>query len=114
VTRVSKGGHVYLVCSRANVKAKGCRYQAVPYANVEEAFRANARSIIEYAPRGRDTAELEQEILALDFQVSELGEQAQALLDIVMRDGGDVHGCGCGPKKLSGAPIETGCGTCAA
>ena len=41
VTRVAKGAHVYLVCSRANRKGtKTCRYLAVPYDNVESALRA--------------------------------------------------------------------------
>jgi DNA invertase Pin-like site-specific DNA recombinase len=86
VTRVSKGQHVYLVCSRANARAKGCRYLAVPYANVEEAMQVNARAIVGNAPRGRDTAELENEIEYLDVLVSELSDEAQDLLDIVMRE----------------------------
>jgi DNA invertase Pin-like site-specific DNA recombinase len=31
VTRVSKGEHVYLVCSTANSKPRTCRYEALPY-----------------------------------------------------------------------------------
>ena len=36
------------------------------YECVEEALRANARAIVEEAPRGADTTELEQEITAQD------------------------------------------------
>jgi hypothetical protein len=86
VTRISKGEHVYLVCSRANARAKGCRYLAVPYANAEAALRVNARHIIEDAPRGRDTAELEEEIEGLDMLVGVLSDEAQDLLDIAMRE----------------------------
>jgi hypothetical protein len=43
---------VYLVCSRAHRKA-GCRYLAVPYKEVETAFRRNARAIIRDAPRDK-------------------------------------------------------------
>ncbi|MET4313753.1 zinc ribbon domain-containing protein [Bradyrhizobium barranii] len=31
VTRVAKGDYVYLVCSRANMRAEGCDYRAVRY-----------------------------------------------------------------------------------
>jgi DNA invertase Pin-like site-specific DNA recombinase len=65
VTRVSKGEYVYLVCSRANMRAGGCRYLAVPYPTVEEALRKNAHSLISEAPRGKSTAALEKQIDAL-------------------------------------------------
>jgi DNA invertase Pin-like site-specific DNA recombinase len=42
VTRVSKGGYIYLVCSRANMRAGICKYLAVPYPAVDEALRQNA------------------------------------------------------------------------
>ena len=34
VTRVSKGKHVYLVCSAANSSSRTCQYEAVPYFDV--------------------------------------------------------------------------------
>ena len=37
VTRVAKGDYVYLVCSRANMRAEGCDYKAVRYDTVEDA-----------------------------------------------------------------------------
>jgi pimeloyl-ACP methyl ester carboxylesterase len=86
VTRVSKGQHVYLVCSRANQRAKGCRYRAVPYGTAEEAMRVNAKHIVGNAPRGRDTAELEEEIEGQDVLVGVLLDEAQELLNIYVRD----------------------------
>jgi DNA invertase Pin-like site-specific DNA recombinase len=90
VTRVSKGEHVYLVCSRANQKAKGCRYLTVRYANAEEALRGeNARAFIGDAPRGRDTAELEEEIRGQDV-LGELLDEAQELLNISIREKSEI------------------------
>lgn len=85
-TRVTKGRHVYLVCSRANAKARGCEYRAVRYADVEQAFRVNARAIIEDAPRGRETTEMDEEIRGLDLGVSELIFEAQEMLDLIVAD----------------------------
>ncbi|GAB9171291.1 recombinase family protein [Bradyrhizobium diazoefficiens] len=62
MTRVSKGDYVYLVCSRANMKAEGCRYLAVRYEAVEKALRTNAHRLIKEAPRGKSTADLETQI----------------------------------------------------
>ena len=53
VTRTAKGGHVYLVCSRANMRAQGCKYLAVPYGDVEKALRENVGWLIEEAPGAR-------------------------------------------------------------
>jgi DNA invertase Pin-like site-specific DNA recombinase len=80
VTRLSKGEYVYLVCSKAHAKG-GCKYLAVPYGAVEQALTDNLDALIEDAPRGRDTEELELQIRGLDEHVSELGEEARALLD---------------------------------
>jgi hypothetical protein len=46
VTRVSKEPYAYLVCSRANMRAKGCKYLAVRYAAVETALRENIGWVI--------------------------------------------------------------------
>jgi DNA invertase Pin-like site-specific DNA recombinase len=69
VLRVGKGvshgrgrENVYLVCSRAHARAKGCTYLAVRYRDVEEALRVNAKAIIQGAPRGKNTAALERQI----------------------------------------------------
>jgi DNA invertase Pin-like site-specific DNA recombinase len=86
VVRVTKGKHVYLVCSRANAKAHGCEYKAVRYGSAEQALRANARAIIEDAPRGRETAEMDEELRSLDAGVTELIWEAQELVDLTIRD----------------------------
>jgi hypothetical protein len=65
VTRVSKGDYVYLVCSRANMRAGACRYLAVPYARVEAALREYARGLIHDAPRGKSAAALDKKIEVL-------------------------------------------------
>jgi DNA invertase Pin-like site-specific DNA recombinase len=76
--RVSKGQYVYVVCSRAHAKA-GCKYQAVHYRDVEGALRTNIDTLIEDAPRGSSTEHLEEQITALDWQVSDMIDEAQAL-----------------------------------
>jgi DNA invertase Pin-like site-specific DNA recombinase len=86
VTRVSKGDHVYLVCSRANQRAKGCRYLTVPYSNAEAALTENPGAIVAEAPRGYDTAELEEEIEGQDVLVSELMDRCQELLNLTISD----------------------------
>jgi DNA invertase Pin-like site-specific DNA recombinase len=86
VVRVSKGAQVYLVCSRANARAKGCKYQAVRYESAEEALRTNVKAIIEDAPRGLEAPELEQLIRGQDIAVSVLADEAQELVALVIRD----------------------------
>jgi DNA invertase Pin-like site-specific DNA recombinase len=65
VTRVTKQAYIYLVCSRANMKAEGCDYKAVRYDTVEKALRDNARRLIKEAPRGKSAAALDKQIDAL-------------------------------------------------
>ncbi|MBR1280329.1 recombinase family protein [Bradyrhizobium sp. AUGA SZCCT0283] len=65
VTRVAKGDYVYLVCSRANMRAEGCDYKAVRYDTVERALREHAHRLVKDAPRGQNTATLEKKIDAL-------------------------------------------------
>jgi hypothetical protein len=86
VVRVTKGKHVYLVCSRANAKAHGCEYRAVRYASAEQALRVNARALIEEAPRGRETVEMDEEIRGWDEEVSALMDEAREVVDVVVRD----------------------------
>jgi DNA invertase Pin-like site-specific DNA recombinase len=81
VVRVSKGEHVYLVCSRANARAKGCRYQAVRYQDAEQALRTNAEAIFELAPRGPNTLELEKKIWHLEEEYDELRDEQDFLTD---------------------------------
>jgi DNA invertase Pin-like site-specific DNA recombinase len=87
VTRVPKGPYVYLVCSKANRKGThACKYLAVRYDDVEQAFRRNARTIIEDAPRGRATEELEAEIANLDDVVSVIADEARDLADELVQE----------------------------
>jgi hypothetical protein len=62
VTRVSKGTYVYLVCAAANAKAGICRYESVPYEEAVDRLRTYIEHIIEQAPRGKNTADIEREI----------------------------------------------------
>jgi DNA invertase Pin-like site-specific DNA recombinase len=70
VTRMSKGSdNVYLICSRANRRLP-CKYQAVRYEDVERALVENTTVIMQEAPRGEETASIEQEITNLDTAVN--------------------------------------------
>ncbi len=86
VTRVSKGAYVYLVCSRANMRAADCKYMAVPYALVEEALRTHAKALVAHAPRGKSTAALEKQIDALQANADQLENHTFALADLVARE----------------------------
>jgi DNA invertase Pin-like site-specific DNA recombinase len=88
--RVSKGKppksrYAYLVCSKAHAKAKGCEYQPVRYESVEEDLRVNARVIIENAPRGSDTSELEAEIAEQNTVIDVLADEQRFLIDEVIK-----------------------------
>jgi len=86
VTRVSKGKHVYLVCSAANSSARTCHYEAVPYSDAEAGFVWQVRKIIDEAPRGRDTADLEQQIAVADAETDALYSEVQDLLAISIEE----------------------------
>ncbi|MCK1518627.1 recombinase family protein [Bradyrhizobium sp. 190] len=86
VTRVSKGAYVYLVCSRANMRAKGCKYLAVPYSAVETALRENVGWLIEEAPRGKNTAALDREIAGLVTMVGHYSDEASDLADLAAQE----------------------------
>ncbi|MBI5322735.1 recombinase family protein [Bradyrhizobium sp.] len=86
VTRISKGEYVYLLCSRANMRAGECEYQAVPYDTVEEALRTNARRLATKAPRGKSTAALEREIEKLQANANEAEQRTFDLADIEARE----------------------------
>ena len=66
ITRISKGqakGHyVYLLCSRANMKAKGCKNLPVSYTSVVERLCECIEGLVEDAPRGKNTAEIDRQI----------------------------------------------------
>jgi DNA invertase Pin-like site-specific DNA recombinase len=90
VTRVSKGGYIYLVCSRANMRAGICKYLAVPYPAVDEALRQNARNLVSDAPRGKSTAALEKQIDALQANADALENQAFSLADQLARERSEI------------------------
>lgn len=80
VVRLSKGEYVYLVCSRAHAKGT-CEYKAVPYGEVESAVIENWSALVDEAPRGADTAEVEADILSTDEALSALRDASMALTD---------------------------------
>jgi DNA invertase Pin-like site-specific DNA recombinase len=86
VTRMVKGpDNVYLICSRVNRKL-GCKRQAVRYEDAERALVENATSIVQEAPRGLDTDDIDQQITGLDEAVSELTDKARELVDELIRE----------------------------
>jgi DNA invertase Pin-like site-specific DNA recombinase len=86
VTRVSKGRYVYLVCSRANMRAKGCEYLAVPYPEVEDGLRKYAHLLVKEAPRGKSTSALDRQITALQANADEAENRVFELADFAARE----------------------------
>ncbi|MGY4499711.1 DNA invertase Pin-like site-specific DNA recombinase [Bradyrhizobium sp. GM24.11] len=86
VTRVAKGDYVYLVCSRANMRAEGCDYKAVRYDTVDKALRENARRLTKEAPRGKSTTALEKEIEELQANADRVEQWVFDLIDLAARD----------------------------
>jgi DNA invertase Pin-like site-specific DNA recombinase len=85
VTRVNKGEHVYLLCTKAHAKA-GCRYQTVRYADTEERFCEYADWLIDHAPRGRDTSEIEQQIEYWENTVFACEDEAKDLAELAREE----------------------------
>lgn len=86
VTRVAKGDYVYLVCSRANMRAEGCAYKAVRYDTVEKAMRTNAHWLIKEAPRGKSATALDKEIDKLQANADRVQQWVFDLIDLAARD----------------------------
>jgi Recombinase/Recombinase zinc beta ribbon domain len=86
VTRVSKGKHVYLVCAAANARGGKCKYEAVPYQQAEDSFCGAIHFIIADAPRGRDTADLEEAIREAENLESAYSDEMEELLGLVIKD----------------------------
>jgi hypothetical protein len=86
VTRIAKGIYVYLICSRANMRAQGCKYLAVPYAAVETALPDNVGWLIEEAPRGKNTAALDREIAGLVTMELHYSGEASDLADLAAQE----------------------------
>ncbi|MEY9573683.1 hypothetical protein ABIE88_001259 [Bradyrhizobium diazoefficiens] len=88
VTRVAKGDYVYLVCSRANMRADGCTYKAMRYDTVESALRERAHQLIKEAPRGQNTAALEKKISALQNNADGAESQMSDLAELIAGERG--------------------------
>ncbi|MFB6459297.1 recombinase family protein [Bradyrhizobium tunisiense] len=86
ITRVAKGDYVYLVCSRANMKAGECRYLAVRYEAVETALKSNVHQLIKEAPRGKSTAELEREIERLQANADAAEQKTFDLAELAAQE----------------------------
>jgi hypothetical protein len=86
VTRVTKGDHVYLVCSAANAKARTCRYESVPYQQAENALRWNIEHTVEQAPRGKDAAEIQKAIEQHEVKLDAGDDEMRELLRVVITD----------------------------
>ena len=89
--RISKGAtkgkhYVYLLCGRANAKARGCAHLPVHYEDVEKALRVNARTIVKCAPRGKNTEQLEKQIVDLQGHVDALDGDVYALAILAARE----------------------------
>jgi DNA invertase Pin-like site-specific DNA recombinase len=85
VTRVVKssgrGKYIYLICSKAHSRA-GCDYVTARYDDAEDALARNAKRIVEEAPRGRDTAEIEAEMQQMEGWVLAVEDEVTELADI--------------------------------
>jgi DNA invertase Pin-like site-specific DNA recombinase len=86
VTRVSKGEHVYLVCSAANARGGKCKYETVPYQQAEDSFCLAIDAIIMDAPRGRDTSDLEEAIRDAENLESGCSDEVAELLEMLIVD----------------------------
>jgi DNA invertase Pin-like site-specific DNA recombinase len=85
VTRVVKssgrGKYIYLICSKAHSRS-GCDYVTARYGDAEDALTRNAKRIVDEAPRGRDTVEIEAEIGRRENEEAALEDMAEELADI--------------------------------
>jgi DNA invertase Pin-like site-specific DNA recombinase len=86
VTRVAKGKHVYLVCAAANARGGKCKYETVPYQQAEDSFCGAIDFIIRDAPRGRDTADLEEAIRDAENLESVRSDEMGELLELLIVD----------------------------
>jgi DNA invertase Pin-like site-specific DNA recombinase len=86
VTRVGKGTYVYLVCAAAHAKAGTCRYESVPYDEAEAEVRRLIEDIVEEAPRGKNTADIEREIDGLQAYLDETATDIKELLRARIED----------------------------
>jgi DNA invertase Pin-like site-specific DNA recombinase len=89
VVRVAKGDYAYLVCSKAHARA-GCKYLAARYDYAESALTRNAKRLVDEAPRGRETADIEAEMQLKENLVFVLEHEAEELADIAATEKSDI------------------------
>jgi hypothetical protein len=68
------------------MRARGCKYLAVPCGDVETALRENVRWLIEEAPRGKNTAALDREIAGLVTMELHYSGEASDLADLAAQE----------------------------
>jgi DNA invertase Pin-like site-specific DNA recombinase len=76
--------YAYLVCAHARVGA-GCKYTAVPYASVEEAFLRDAPVLLDSVPTGKEDSALFTEIERIDAALLGSSDRLDALADAYAR-----------------------------
>jgi hypothetical protein len=86
VTRVNKGEWVYLVCAAAHAKAGAHKYESVPYPEAEAEMRRLIDFVVEEAPRGNDTADIEREIQGLEAYLGVIDDDIRDLLEARIAD----------------------------
>jgi len=86
VTRVNKGEWVYLVCAAAHAKAGTCRYESVAYEEAEAEIRKPIQHILDDAPRGNDTTQLDTEIQQWRGAIDAGEDTTRELLEVRMSD----------------------------
>ncbi|WP_161850999.1 recombinase family protein [Bradyrhizobium sp. CCBAU 051011] len=86
VTRVNKGEHVYLVCSAAHANAGTCKYESVPYHDAEVEMRRVIHQVLDAAPRGNDTAEMDAKIEQMRAAIDVGEDRVRELLELTITD----------------------------
>lgn len=86
VTRVNKGEHVYLVCSAAHAKSGTCKYESVPYHDAQREMRRVIHQVLGKAPRGNDTAEMDEKIEQQRAVIDAGEDRVRELLEITITD----------------------------
>ncbi|UFW87225.1 recombinase family protein [Bradyrhizobium barranii] len=94
VTRVNKGEHVYLVCSAAHAKSGTCKYESVPYLDAQSEMRRVIHQVLDGAPRGNDTAEMDEKIEQQRAMIDVGEERVRQLLEITIPKGSHALPCG--------------------
>jgi hypothetical protein len=86
VTRINKGQWVYVVCAAAHAKAGIHKYESVPYHEAEAEVRRLIEEIVEEAPRGNDTTQLDTEIQQLKAAIDAGEDRERELLEVRIAD----------------------------